>query len=117
MKKEFKNIDEELNAYSAFLDESEYGKTVKQIREACKDMFYTYKGELGLESSELTDYGTMYNWGFNGNEKRFAENLTSFLANYDIVLRKQDGTADERRSNRNNVAKLLNKLREIAHTL
>lgn len=115
MKKEFKNIDEELNAYSTFLNESEYGKTVKQIREACKDMFYTYKGELGLESSELTDYGTMYSWGFNGNEKRFAENLTSFLANYDIVLRKQDGTADERRSNHNNVAKMLNKLRELAN--
>lgn len=114
MKQVFKNIDEELDAYSAFLDSSEYGKTVKQIREACKDMFYTYKGEFGLESSELTDYGTMYSWGFNGNEKCFAENLTGFLAEYDIVLRKKDGTADERNSNHNDVAKLLNKLYQLA---
>lgn len=116
MKKNFKNIDEELNAYSAFLDESEYGKTVKQIREACKDYFYTYTGELGMESSELTDYGTMYSWGFNGNELRFAENLLHYLANFDIVL--QVGkSADERNSNHNDVAKLLNKLIKLGNEI
>lgn len=116
MKKEFKNIDEELDAYSAFLKETEYGKTVMQIREACKDSFYTYKNEFGLESSELTDMGTEYSWGFNGLEMKFAEALLDFLAQYDIV-RKVGKYADEKDSNHVDVAKLVNKLHRLAGSI
>ena len=115
MKREFKNIDEELTAYSAFINESEYEKTVMQIREACKDCFYRYKSELGIESSEMEDFGTMQGWGFNGNEARFAKQLLNYLANYDVVL-KVGSNADEKNSNHCDVAHLLNKLQQLAAT-
>lgn len=115
MKRTFENLDAEIAAYTEWNNNSEYGKTLHEIEEDLKDYFVEEEGEFGLKSTPLSSTLCYLERGFNGSELRCAKGLLHFLENWDMIyVDEQTGRASEERSNHADVAKLVNKLFEIA---
>lgn len=115
MKQTFANLDAEMNAFSEWINNSEYGKTLRQIEEALKDFFLEEEGEFGISSTPLSSTLCYLDRGFNGSEKRCAKGLASFLENWDIIyVDEQTGRADAERSNHSDVAQLVNRIIDLA---
>ncbi len=115
MNKTFENLDAEIAAYTEWINNSEYGKTLHEIEESLKDYFAEEEGEFGLKSTPLSNTLCSLERGFNGSELRCAKGLLRFLENRDMIyVDDQTGRASEERSNHSDVAKLVNKLFDLA---
>ena len=112
-KRTFASIDEELELMEKWFDESEYYKTIKQIKEIGKNEFPAWNTEYGFKTNDLDCLIAEYDSGFNGREKPLVNTLLSFLGNYDMILVK-NGIVNVGQSNNPEMAKLIIKLQNVA---
>jgi len=113
MRKVFATIDEELEAMERWFNESDYYKTIKEIKETGKNDFPSWNTDFGFKTNDLDCLISEYDCGFNGREKALVNTLLSFLGNYDMILI-ENGIVNVKSSNNPQIAKLIIKLQNIA---
>ena len=112
-KRTFANFDEEFEAMEKWVNESEYGKVVKQIKELGSNHFPSWRSDYGFQTNDLELYIGENECGFNGNEKSFADGLMLFLDGYDIICI-INNKPSQKYSNDKEIAALVSKLITLA---
>ena len=113
----FKDFDEEMIKMYDFQKKHPFSKTLTKICQLLKDDLPRYEIALGCTCNEIEEVCGTYEYGFNCTPTQIAnlvEDILSYCAMYDFIFRKEDGTADVKKSNHADVAKQLNKLVAIA---
>ena len=113
----FANIDDEINQYEEFLKKNPFGKTLKEFVDSFKDELERYDIGLGITCNELEEFVGMCQYGFDANQDTIGLLLTDirrWLANNDFCFICNNWKASVECSNRPDVARLYNKMLEIA---